>query len=234
MAYYDNNLHPDVQQRRSHLEHLKKVIDAAQLLNVKLVGTFMGSRPDKTPGENIKEFGLVFRDIVAYAGDRGVRIMIENCPMEHWVQFGSPGNYAYSPELWQAMFNELPSEHLGLNLDPSHLYWLGIDYISVVQQFAGKIFHVHAKDCEILAEGRQRYGIYGRQVDPIPWKSGWWRYRIPGLGDIDWKKFITALQEAGYDHAVSIEHEDPIWEGSEEKVKNGLLIGYRHLSRFLA
>jgi sugar phosphate isomerase/epimerase len=233
MAYYDNNLHPDVEQRRAIHEHLKKVIDAAELLQVKLVGTFMGGRPDLTPKENIKEFAIVFGDILKYAADRGVKMMIENCPMENWVRFGLPGNYAYSPELWQALFNELPDDNLGLNLDPSHLYWLGIDYVKVVKEFAAKIFHVHAKDTEILKEGQQCFGILNRQVDPIPWKSGWWRYRIPGLGEIQWKNFITALQENGYDQVLSIEHEDPIWEGSEEKVKQGLVIGRKHLSQFV-
>jgi len=233
MAYYDNNLHPDLEQRKKYLHHLKKVIDTAGLLDVGLVGTFVGSRPDKTPNENIKEIGKVFKDILKYADDRGVKIMIENCPMENWVKFGLPGNYAYSPELWDALFNELPSENFGLNLDPSHLYWLGIDYLQAAEDYAEKIFHAHAKDTEILAEGEYKYGLFGRQIDPVPWKSGWWRYRMPGLGEIDWSKFISVLQENGYDNVLSIEHEDPIWEGSEEKVKTGLKLGYKYLSQFV-
>ncbi len=94
MAYYDNNIHPDPTKRQGYLNHLKKVIDAASLLGVKLVGTFVGSRPDKSPTENMKEIGQVFRDLVKYAGDKGVKLMIENCPMENWVKFGLPGNYA--------------------------------------------------------------------------------------------------------------------------------------------
>ncbi len=233
MAYYDNNLHPDPGQRKKYLKHLKKVIDTARLLDVEFVGTFAGSRPDKTPNENIKEIGKVFKDILKYADDQGVKIMIENCPMENWVKFGLPGNYAYSPELWDALFNELPSENFGLNFDPSHLYWLGIDYLQAAEDYASKIFHAHAKDTEILAEGEYKYGLFGRQIDPIPWKSGWWRYRMPGLGEIDWSKFISVLQENGYDYVLSIEHEDPIWEGSEEKVKTGLKLGYKYLSQFV-
>ncbi len=233
MAYYDNNLHPDPEQRKKYLGHLRKVIDTAQLLDVKLVGTFVGSRPDKTPGENIIEIGKVFKDILKYADDRGVKIMIENCPMENWVKFGLPGNYAYSPELWDALFNELPDENFGLNFDPSHLFWLGIDYLQAAEDYTEKIFHAHAKDTEILAEGEYRYGLFGRQINPIPWKSGWWRYRMPGLGEIDWQKFISVLQEHGYDYVLSIEHEDPIWEGSEEKVKAGLKLGHKYLSQFV-
>ncbi|MFO7448305.1 MAG: sugar phosphate isomerase/epimerase [Ignavibacteriaceae bacterium] len=233
LAYYDNNLHPDKKKRNSYHKHLKKVIDTASLLGVKLVGTFVGSRPDKTPTENMKEIGKVFRELLKYAEDRNVKIMIENCPMENWVKFGHPGNFAYSPELWAAMFNEVPSRNFGLNLDPSHLYWLGIDYIQVIKDFAPKIFHAHAKDTEILDAGQYEYGLFGRQIDPVPWKSGWWRYRMPGMGDINWMKFITTLQEYKYDYVLSIEHEDPVFEGSEEKVKKGLQLGYRHLSQFV-
>jgi sugar phosphate isomerase/epimerase len=233
LAYYDNNLHPDLNKRNKYLKHLESVIDTASKLNVKLVGTFVGSRPDKSPKDNILEIGKVFREILKYAEDRNVKIMIENCPMENWVQFGFPGNYAYSPELWDALFNEIPSENFGLNLDPSHLYWLGIDYIKVIKDYSSKIFHAHAKDTEILSEGRTNYGLFGRQIDPIPWKSGWWRYRMPGLGEIDWKKFISTLREYNYDYVLSIEHEDPVFEGSEEKIKKGLQLGFRHLSQFI-
>ncbi len=229
MAYYDNNLHPDLKKRKSFIDHLKKVIDTAELLDVPLVGTFVGGRPDKSPAENIKEIGKVFRDILRYAGDKGVKIMIENCPMYNWVQFGLPGNYAYSPELWDALFNEIPDDNFGLNFDPSHLYWLGIDTIQAVKDYASKIFHAHAKDTEILPKGEYRYGIPGQQLQPEPWKSGWWRYRMPGLGEIDWNSFISTLQEYGYDQVLSIEHEDPVWEGSEEKIKTGLKLGLKHL-----
>ena len=233
MAYYDNNLDPNPGRRKANLDHLKRVIRVAEMLDVDLVGTFVGGRPDRLPKENMKEIGKVFRGLLQYADDHGVRLMIENCPMENWQRFGLPGNFAYSPELWEALFNEVSSKNLGLNFDPSHLYWLGIDYIRAAKEFSRKIFHAHAKDTEILTDGRYRHGIFGGQVDPIPWKSGWWRYRIPGLGEIDWKKLISTLQEAGYDGALSIEHEDPVWEGSEEKVKMGLGLGLKHLSHFV-
>lgn len=233
MAYYDNNLHPDLKQREVFHDHLKKVIDTAALLDVELVGTFVGSRPDKSPTENMKEIGEVFRELTKYAADKGVKIMIENCPMENWMQFGLPGNFAYSPELWEALFNEVPADNFGLNMDPSHLYWLGIDYIQAIKDFAPKIFHAHAKDTEMLDDGTYQYGIFGKQINPTPWKSGWWRYRIPGFGEIDWMRFVTTLQEHSYDFVLSIEHEDPLWEGTEEKVKAGLLLGMKHLSQFV-
>ncbi|MBP1648682.1 MAG: Xylose isomerase protein barrel [Bacteroidetes bacterium] len=233
MAYYDNNLDPDPEKRKCYHDHLRKVIDTASMLGVNLVGTFVGARPDKSPDECLIEIGTIFRPLVKYATDHGVRLMIENCPMENWQRFGLPGNYAYSPELWEGLFNEVPSAGFGLNFDPSHLYWLGIDYLRAAKDFAPRIFHVHAKDTEILTEGAYRYGIFSRQLTPVPWKSGWWRYRIPGLGSINWGKLVSVLQESGYDHVLSIEHEDPIWEGSEAKVKQGLAFGLKHLSQFV-
>ncbi len=229
LAYYDNNLHPDRAQRQQHLGHLKKVIDAAALLGVDRVGTFVGGRPD-APQAILREIGEVFRPIVAYAADRGVRVMIENCPMENWVQFGLPGNYAWSPELWDALFDEVPGENFGLNLDPSHLYWLGIDYVQAARDYAPRIFHAHAKDAEILPGGRQRYGILARQLTDNVWQSGWWRYRMPGKGALDWPAFIGALRAGGYDDVLSIEHEDPEYEGSAERVKAGLRLGYDYLA----
>jgi sugar phosphate isomerase/epimerase len=229
-AYYDNNLHPDLKKRAGYHRHLHRVIDAAALLGVKLVGTFVGGRP-VLPTTVMKEIGEIFRGIVAYAEDRGVRVMIENCPMDNWVQWGLPGNYAFSPELWDALFNEVPSDNFGLNFDPSHLYWLGIDHLRAARDYAGRIFHVHAKDAEILEEGRNRFGILSEQLAGNRWKSGWWRYRMPGKGNIDWTAFIDTLQEIGYDGALSIEHEDPEYEGSEEAVKEGLRLGLSHLQK---
>lgn len=233
MAYYDNNLHPDLKQRKFYLEHLKKVIDTAEMLKVELVGTFVGGRPDKSPHQNIEEIGDVFEDIIKYAADKNVKIMIENCPMVGWQQFGMPGNYAFSPELWDALFDRLPYDNFGLNLDPSHLFWLGIDHIEAIEDYSDKIFHAHAKDAEILGTGQYVYGIFGKQLDPEDWNMGWWRYRLPGLGGIDWNQFIATLQEYDYDFVLSIEHEDPVWEGSEEKVKTGLELGLKHLRQFV-
>ena len=228
MAYYDNNLHPDPTVRTHHLDHVRKVIDAAALLGVDRVGTFVGARPVRAEVA-MNEIGEHFRAIVGYAEDQGVRVMIENCPMENWVEFGLPGNFAWSPELWDALFDEVPSASFGLNMDPSHLYWLGIDYLQATRDYADRIFHAHAKDAEMLPEGRQRYGSLGRQFTDDVWKSGWWRYRMPGAGEVDWRAFIDTLQAVGYDDVISIEHEDPEYEGSVRLVKEGLGLGLDHL-----
>ena len=232
LAYYDNNLHPDRRKRARYHRHLRGLIDAAAMLDVNLVGTFVGGRP-ALPETNMREIGEIFREVMAYAGDRGVRVMIENCPMENWVQFGLPGNYAYSPELWDRLFDEVPNPGFGLNFDPSHLYWLGIDHARAAREYADRIFHTHAKDTEILEEGRYRYGVLSERLGGNRWRSGWWRYRMPGKGAIDWSDFIGTLRAIGYDGALSIEHEDPEYEGSEESVKEGLRLGLDHLHQSL-
>lgn len=222
LAYYPNNLEPDLKKREKIHAHLKKVIDAASALNVELVGTFVGRVPGLPIDDNLKIFAEVFPPLVKYAAEKKVKIMIENCPMMHEWPWGA--NFAYSPPIWERMFEIIPDENFGLNYDPSHLHWLGIDYIAPLKKFASRIFHAHAKDTEILPERLKKEGIYG---------TGWWRYRIPGLGDIDWDRFISALAESGFDGCVSIEHEDPVYSGSREMVKKGLILAKRHLERMI-
>ena len=224
LAYYDNNLHPDPKKREAIHQHLYKVIDAAELLGVELVGTFVGRDPNLTIEENLQEFQKVFKPHLEYAKKHKVKLIIENCPMEGWQKPELVGNIAFSPDIWKKMFELRSEENYGLNLDPSHLYWLGVDYIEATKEFASRIFHTHAKDTEIISKKLSTGSIYSR---------GWWRYRMPGLGQIDWGKWISVLNESGYDGAVSIEHEDPVWEHSEEKIKTGLFIAKRHLTQFL-
>lgn len=234
LAYYDNNLDRDPVKRAFINNHTKKVIDAAVMLGTPLVGTFVGKNIDKNIEENFDEFENVFGELVAYAEERGIKLMIENCDMKGWQLPGIPGTISYTPELWEEMFRRVPSKSFGLNFDPSHLIPQFIDYLAAAEDFVDRIFHVHAKDAEILPEGLQRYGINNRQLyregeDHF----GYWRYRMPSLGQVDWEKLIGMLRSKGYDGVVSTEHEDPLYEGSEEKVKEGLVIGLRHLEKFI-
>jgi sugar phosphate isomerase/epimerase len=218
LAYYPNNLHPDANERRTANAHLRKVIDAAAALGVPVVGTFVGRDQTKTLPDNLRQFRRVWPRLVGHAESRGVKVAIENCPMlfsyDEW-----PGgtNLASTPAAWDEMFSIVDSASFGLNLDPSHLVWLMIDYERVVRDYAAKIFHVHAKDLEIDRDGLYRNGT-------ISLGMGWQVPRLPGLGEVRWDRFIAALYGHGYDHVVSIEHEDRTFEGSEELVKRGFLI----------
>jgi sugar phosphate isomerase/epimerase len=218
LGYYPNPLQPDLELRAAVIEHLKKVIEAAALLEVPIVGTFVGKDKNKTVQQNFEEYAKVWPPIVKFAGERDIKIAIENCPMifsdDEW-----PGgnNLASTPAIWKKMWEIIPDDNFGLNLDPSHLVLQMIDYERVVREFKDKIFHVHAKDLQIDYEGLYQNGVLSQGM-------GWQIPRLPGLGDVDWPRFISALYRAGYDYVLSIEHEDRAFEKSEDLVKRGFLL----------
>jgi sugar phosphate isomerase/epimerase len=230
LAYYDNNLHPDPGEREAINDHVLRCIDAAADLGCPTVGTFVGRDPGRSVRDNLADAERVFAPLVDRAGERGVKLIVENCVMEGWHPDGYPGNLAYSPELWEWMF----SLGLYLNFDPSHLCWIGIDPVAAVRPYVERIPHAQAKDIELFADRRDRYGWYGKAVArDDPWDVGWWRYRVPGLGQVDWVRLIDALYEGGFDGVLSVEHEDPVWGGSEERVEAGLEVAHRTLRPLL-
>jgi len=218
LAYYPNNLDPDTDARQAVNDHLKRVIEAAQQLEVAVVGTFVGRDQHRSVNDNLEDFARVWPPLVRFARDHGVKVAIENCPMlfsaDEW-----PGgrNLAYSPAIWRRMFEIVPDDNFGLNLDPSHLVWEFIDYVRVVRDFASRIFHVHAKDLEIDRDGLYEHGVMSLGM-------GWQVPRLPGLGEVRWDRFIGALYAAGYDWVVSIEHEDRNFEGNVELVQRGFVV----------
>ena len=218
LGYYPNPLHPDAEHRTTVINHLKKVIEAAELLEVPVVGTFVGKDKNKTVPQNLEDYAKIWPPIVGFAKEHGVKVGIENCPMifsyDEW-----PGgdNLASTPAIWRKMWEIIPDDNFGLNLDPSHLILQMIDVERVVREFAPKIFHVHAKDLHIDREGLYNHGVLSQGM-------GWQVPRLPGLGDMDWPKFIAALTAVHYDYVISIEHEDRAFEGNEELVKRGFYL----------
>ena len=218
LGYYPNPLHPDPEHRETVIGHLKKVIEAAEMLEVEIVGTFIGKDKDKTVPENLEDFAKIWPPIVKFAKEHKVKIAIENCPMIFsYDEWPGGNNLASTPAIWRKMYEIIPDDNFGLNLDPSHLILQMIDYERVVREFADRIFHVHAKDLHIDWEGVYNHGVLSQGM-------GWQIPRLPGLGDMDWKKFIAALTAVGYDFVVSIEHEDRAFEGEEELVKRGFYL----------
>jgi sugar phosphate isomerase/epimerase len=226
LAYYENNLDADPAVRERVNEHLRACVAAAALLGVPAVGTFVGRDITRSVRDNLREAEKVLPPLVDYASARGIRLLVENCPMEGWHPDAYPANLAYSPELWEWMFD------LGfwLNFDPSHLVGLGIDPVTALRTYVAHVAHVQAKDVEVLPGRIDRYGFFGKTVEREDrWDHSWWRFRLPGLGQVDWRRIVDVLYEGGFDGTVSIEHEDPIWRGSEEKVMTGLRIARRTL-----
>jgi sugar phosphate isomerase/epimerase len=216
LALYGNYLAGDPAGAK---KSYRAAIELAKHLGVKVIATICGRQPDKSIADNMPIFKKVFGPIAQIAEDAGVCLAFENWPggMDRAPYTGV--NIAVSPQAWEMMFEAVPSTALGLEFDPSHLYWQEIDYIAAAQDFASRIYHVHAKDTEI---------DYGRLAEVGYFGGGWWRYRIPGFGEIDWAEFISTLSELGYDGGIAIEHEDPIYSG--KKFKLGLQLGYNHLA----
>lgn len=218
LGYYPNPLHPDPEHRNLVIDHLKRVIEAASKLQVPVVGTFIGKDKNKTTPENLDLFAKIWPPIVKFAADHGVKIAIENCPMIFsYDEWPGGNNLASSPAIWRKMWEIIPDANFGLNLDPSHLILQMIDYERVVYDFKDRIFHVHAKDLMIDREGLYQHGVLSQGM-------GWQVPRLPGLGDIDWPRFIRALYRVGYNSYISVEHEDRSFEGDESLVKAGFLI----------
>jgi sugar phosphate isomerase/epimerase len=191
---------------------LMKVIEAASALDVSVVCTLAGGPvKGKDKIQTLKEdFPKVFNSIVDAAKERDVKLALEN-----WYATNLQGL-----DHFQAAFESIPDRTLGLNFDPSHLFWQQIDYIEAVYRFGDRIYHTHAKDTEVLPFRLRYVGVLGRD---------WWRYRIPGWGGINWRSYITALREVGYNYVLSIEHEDPFFSREE-----GLINGKKFLEGLLS
>jgi sugar phosphate isomerase/epimerase len=225
LGYYPNPLHPDPEHRRQVVEHLKRVIQAAPRLGVKVVNTFVGRDPHKSVPDNWPVFDQVWPDIVRTAETAGVTLGIENCPMlfssDEW-----PGgtNLATTPAVWRTMFEKIPSKSWGLNFDPSHLVWQHIDAPRCLREFASRIVHFHAKDTRIDRHKLDEVGIMG---------LGWHTPKIPGLGDVNWGALFGALTDTGYNGPVCIEVEDRAYEGSMEDRKRSLRQSKKFLEQFV-
>jgi sugar phosphate isomerase/epimerase len=165
-----------------------------------------------------------WKPILTHAESCGVVLGIENCPMlfsnDEW-----PGgkNLPVSPALWRRLFSEFTTPHLGLNFDPSHLIWQHIDYVRSIREFGSRIVHVHAKDARIDSDRLYEVGILG---------LGWHTAKLPGLGDVNWSAFFSALTDAGYRGPVCIEVEDRAYEGTLEDRKRALRQSKRYLEQF--
>jgi sugar phosphate isomerase/epimerase len=230
LAFYENNLDGDPVRRAAVNAHVRACIRAAALLGCETVGTFVGRDLSLPVKANLEQAEQVFAPLVAYATECGVKLVIENCPMEGWHPDAYPANLAYSPELWDWLIER----GLWLNFDPSHLIGLGIDPVTALRPYVAKVAHVQAKDVETFPHLRNRYGFLGKTWERTePWDHSWWRFRVPGLGEVDWRRVVDVLYEGGFGGTVSIEHEDPTWRGTEDKVKTGLIIAQRTLQPLL-
>lgn len=227
LAYYPNPLEEDLTKRQAVIAHLYTLIDAAKMLDVNMITTFIGRMPAKTISENLAEMERVWQPIVAYAEAKQVKIAIENCPMlfteDEW-----PGgqNLMTTPAIWREVFKRIDSEYLGLNYDPSHFVWQQIDYIQPLYEFKDKIFHVHYKDIKLYPEKLKDVGV---MATPLQYMSP----KLPGLGDVDWGRYVSALTDIGFDGYSCIEIEDKAFEKTYEDVKKSVALSTHYLRNFV-
>ncbi len=228
LGYYPNPLTADREEAEMSIGHLRKLIEAAPKLDLQVVNTFIGRDPSKSIDGNWPRFCDVWKPLIQHAEDHGVRIGIENCPMyftdDEWP---SGKNLAYAPQIWRRMFEEIPSDHFGLNFDPSHLVWLQMDICKAIREFGSKFVHVHAKDARIDRDGLDDVGILGT---PLQFHTP----KLPGLGDVPWGAFFSALSETSYRGPVCVEVEDRPYEQTLEGRKGSLEQSFRYLSQFTA
>lgn len=235
LIYCRNYLSTDEKEAVNHREELKKRICFAGELGIEKVITSTGidkqieegiydrdeSESDRgnlirrIPIRSLNRVVELFSPIVELAEKKSVKLCFENCPLM--------GNIAISPEMWHLLFERLGSKNVGLAYDPSHLVWEMIDPYAPIEEFADRIFHVHAKDTQI---NRKRLARTGILTD-----FSWWQYRIPGRGELDWEKIIRLLKKINYTGTVSLELEDDEYAGSLNKIREGLIAGRNILKK---
>ena len=226
LGYYPNTLDPV--RREQNITHLKKVIVAAEMLGVGLVTTFIGRDQTKSVEENLKLVQSHWPAIIHFAEKHHVKIAIENCPMlfgqDQW-----PGgqNLMYSPAIWKQVFEMIPSDHFGLNFDPSHFVWQQMDYVKAVRDFKDKIFHVHFKDIKLKKDKLAEYGV-------LAYPLSYMEPKIPGLGDVNWGDFISELTQVGYEGYACLEIEDYAFEGSKERILDSIRQAKRYMELFVS
>lgn len=227
LAFYPNTMDPDLEKRAAAIDHLKAVICASAKLGVNMVSTFIGRDQYKNEEQNIALFRQIWPDIIALAEEKGVKIAIENCPMLFGAdQWPGGQNLMCTPRMYRKLFEICPCANLGLNFDPSHYVWQGLDYIKTVYDFADRIFHIHFKDIKLYPDRLAECGVLAY---PLEYMSP----KIPGLGDVNWGAFVSALNDIRFDGCAVIEVEDKAFEGSREDILNSIRLSKRYLDNFI-
>jgi len=227
LGYYPNPLTPVEDEAAAYVEHLKKVIVAAEILGVGVVNTFVGRDWTKSVDDNWPRFKETWIPLIKFAEDHGVKVGIENCPMLFTADEWPAGkNLAHSPEIWARMFEEIPSKNFGLNFDPSHLVWQFIDCDKAIRDFGDRIVHAHAKDAKVEWHKLAEVGIFGQTIK-------WHTPKLPGMGDVNWGKYFSCLTDAGYQGPVCVEVEDRAYEATLDLRKLSLQQSKSYLSQFI-
>lgn len=227
LGYYPNPLVADKEEGQVYIDHIKRVIEASAILEINRVTTFIGRDWTQSVEENWPRFLEVWSPLIEFAESHKVKICIENCPMS-FTRDEWPGgkNLAHSPAIWKRMFEDIPSDYFGLNYDPSHMIWQMMDFVQPIRDFSHKLFHIHAKDVRL---DRHRLNEVGIMAFPSEYHTP----KLPGMGDVNWGQFFSALTDTGYTGPVCVEVEDRAFEGNLDRRKESLLQSSRYLRQFV-
>jgi sugar phosphate isomerase/epimerase len=221
----------DPAQRAAGAETAKAAIRAARENGIeRMFCVFVPADAARGRKANFENWTKAFPAVAEYAAAQGVRIAMEGWP--------GPGPYypalGCTPEMWRAMFAAVPSPAFGLNFDPSHLVRIGVDWLRALDEFSSRVIHVHGKDTEIDHERLYEHGNLGPTFRAArPFGEGWWRYTIPGDGEVNWQVLVARLEDAGFDGIISVELEDHRYHGSWENQAEGLRRSQQHLARYV-
>ncbi len=230
--------HLDEKDAQKFAEYTKNVILLAEYLKVPVIAGFGGKIIDKPLEESIEPFKQVWSKHAKFAEERGIRIAFENCPMGTFHLPPGGNNCVCTPLMWEACFDAVGSDALGLEWDPSHLIGMMIDPIANLRAWVSRVYHVHAKDAKVYPENLAKNGIYA---------PGSVEHCFPGFGDTDWAQVTKELIRGGYRGDMNIEGwHDRVYNGNmkpngyPENLKIdtngedlGLILTYRHLAQFV-
>jgi sugar phosphate isomerase/epimerase len=223
-----DSINPDLAKRDRSNDYFVKAIELAGKLGVPYIGTQSGRDRSKPFQTQIDEIVRVYNEKFFPVCERAkVRIL--------WEPWPDGENLATSPAGFSALFKGFgDSPYVGLQYDPSHLVRQFMDPIQTARDFIDKIYDVHLKDTEILWPVLRSTGIYNEN------HVQWWRYRIPGMGSMNWREFFSVLQDAGYTGAMSIEQEDALYGADNnpgpdfsDDFKMGFVMAKRYLAQYV-
>jgi sugar phosphate isomerase/epimerase len=220
LSCHGNPLHPDRAIAKKYDDEFRKTVCLASQMEVPVVVTFSGCPGDSDDARHPNwvttpwppEFLEVlewqwdkktipyWRDAERFARDRGVKVALE----------AHPGFVVYNVET-ALKLRAATGPSLGVNFDPSHFFWQGVDVPAAIRALGDAIFHVHAKDVAIDPQNVAVNGVLDTKTyRRMPERS--WLFRSVGWGhdEREWKRIVTALRLSGYDYVMSIEHEDAL------------------------
>ena len=219
ITLFGNQLEPDATKRQDLRALTTDFAKAIAEVKVPIFVVFPGRDGTLTEDANYKSFADHINAVLAVT--KGVDVAIENWP-------GPNDDFiATTPAGWAQLFALIPDQRFGVEFDPSHLIRLGIDPYAAFDGIKGRLKILHGKDTSIDQARQQAVGYHGQ---------GWWRYRLPGKGLLDWNKLLRQAKVSGFDGTISIEHEDYDfgWPGKDlEARKEGARLGLKFLRETL-